>query len=554
MIFQFQKKGFLSSFLFIGLFLQTFCDDIDLRFDMEQFTHEEVFSKTPHEYTISIDSDWPVRPLSVKIKGPVKEAKLVSDRTLDLSSMETIMKQILKPGMSDEEKMWAVWRFINQHVRANPEAHSTNDAIQLFNSFGGGWCGVWAMTTEATASAAGLKANYWDIGTHAVTMVYYNNAWHSFDAQRQLYFLAPDNKTVAGPKQMSMTPWIISRTVDSKWERYAPGYDNLWPKLARPEDKGGLPVGGSYASTRQKMLIDLRGEEFLERRWLPTTWEWYMGMEKKVASFDEGLEIKSKMLGLGSGIFNYSPDLSNKSYRKGIALEHNLICKSDEGAPQGLRGLRLNNKKGFVIWQIKNPYPYVRAKLKATIFQATKHDRVSVSISVDHGVSFKKLYHSQTTGQNSFEVDFMPEILEGLRHGRPYPYVTGYVNSEGSYSYLVKIELESNRANGKVELMDVAFENIIQVINKSLPAISNGMTKLKFSGKLANNKTGTITYRAEEDIFSNQDPMKGDPLYLRAKIKNNSNKKLENIPIQFFNTFSNKDRVRLGKPIVISAL
>lgn|GEM_PF-5645784 len=531
--------------------------DIDLQPDMRRWTHEIRPDKSPHHETVRIESNWPVRPLSLTMKGPIQNAKILSDRTLDVSSMGAIVRQIIKPGMSGHEKMMACWRFINQHVRANPDAHPTGDTVQLLNSAAGGWCGAWAMSLETICTAAGLNAQVWEINGHVVTMVEYDNAWHGFCPMTYSYWLAPDNRTIAGPKQIAMTPWIMSRTVDTYGHRIGGEYDSLWPKINRPEATGGLGVNRKIKFARQDMRISLRKNETFERRWQPIVWEWYMGHKKEVLPFDKALGVSYKMGGLGHGILRYAPDLSDPSYRQDVAMESNILCNADsEHRPDGAALMpKLAGKPGVLVWHVSNPYPYLRAKVKTTFQRRTDNDRITVSISTDHGITFQPLWSATRTGRFDVEIDLMPAILEALKHLTVLPESNGsFVLSRGKYSYLVKVECAAAEHPADVGIDAIEFDNMVQLVTRSLPAIGNGDTQVNVTGSMPTSQRASLAYLAEEDIFSNRNPMQGDPLTLRLRIKNHGNVEARDVPVQFFRSINGVERKEFGPLHVVPAV
>src|SRR5687767_14140908 len=135
-------------------------------------------------------ADAPPRPA-----GVVSNVKVVSDKVVDVSSVEAWQASYLKPGMSAEEKALAVWRSVVAHQHQNPPPveylQSDNvvlDPIKMFNVYGYGLCMVHASHVAALARAAGLPARNQTIVRHCVAEVSWDNEWHMLDASLVNYF------------------------------------------------------------------------------------------------------------------------------------------------------------------------------------------------------------------------------------------------------------------------------------------------------------------------------------------------------------------------------
>lgn len=530
----------------------TSCIFGNVTFEMKTWEKNYVIPPDGKEIKLDLKSKNEIRPLAIRMIGPLRQARIISNRSIDVSSLERIKEQIVKPGMTDHEKVFAAWRFVNQHVRANPDSHSSGDAIQVFNAYGGGWCGMWAVSFEAVTNAIGLKSNRWEIGGHSVNTVYYDNAWHAFDLMTYNYFLAPDNKSIAGPEILSQQGWIIDRMVDNQVERDNYDYDTLWPRLARKNESGGLPVGGVYRKARHDMRISLRENESLELRWLPKNWKWYLGATKEVKDYHDALAITGKLDGLGSGTLKYQPDFSKQAFRKGLLFEENIQLKVGQ---KGEITPKMKQKKARLIWRMSNPYPYVSSYLHLSISRKTQADVIRVLFSADHGVSFNEVYRETKVGKRKVHLDLMPGILEHLARSRSYPEALGsYILSAGKFSYMVMIEMEAAHKIENVSLNSIKFENEIQVINRSLPFFGKGKTQLKVINNNDNDQNGKVTFIAEQDMFSNRDPVLGETITLRAKVKNRGKSSIKKLPLRFYHTYDERERKALSDEILLKDL
>ncbi|MCL2645487.1 MAG: hypothetical protein FWD61_00610 [Phycisphaerales bacterium] len=143
--------------------------------------------------------------------GVVCNVKVLSDKVLDVSSLEAWKKSYIKEGMTDQEKAIAVWRTVvtYQHQDAPPVEYLQAggkgilvDPIKMFNVYGYSFCSVAASEVCELGKIAGLKCRGWAIRNHNVMELGYDNSWHLFDASLINYFPKPDG-TIASIEEVS---------------------------------------------------------------------------------------------------------------------------------------------------------------------------------------------------------------------------------------------------------------------------------------------------------------------------------------------------------------
>ena len=132
--------------------------------------------------------------------GVVSHVKVLSDKVRDVSSLEAWKRSFIRDGMTDEQKAIAVWRSVVMHrYQDSPPIEflhegCVHDPIKTFNVYGYGMCCCASANIEALARYVGLDARGWAIRLHSVPEVFYDNAWHMFDASLVNYFPKPDGK------------------------------------------------------------------------------------------------------------------------------------------------------------------------------------------------------------------------------------------------------------------------------------------------------------------------------------------------------------------------
>jgi len=133
--------------------------------------------------------------------------KVVSIHTVDASSPEAIVKGIIKPGMSDEEKALAIWRYCWRNLyhwpapqeegRSKHELDVVYDVNKLFNVYGYTYCFASRSPAEALCQAAGLEARSGGIGGHLIWEAYFGGRYHYIDSDQRGFSRLADGTIAA---------------------------------------------------------------------------------------------------------------------------------------------------------------------------------------------------------------------------------------------------------------------------------------------------------------------------------------------------------------------
>ena len=109
----------------------------------------------------------------------------------DLTSVDGMLKSILKPGMSDEAKAIAIWRFLRDwryHYYPAEGGDEVHDPVKFINVYGYGFCDDSASNFAVLARAAGVRARIWGLSGHVVGEAFYAGRWHMFDPDLKVYY------------------------------------------------------------------------------------------------------------------------------------------------------------------------------------------------------------------------------------------------------------------------------------------------------------------------------------------------------------------------------
>lgn len=132
----------------------------------------------------------------------------------DLTSQETMLASILKPGMSSEEKSLAIWKFLvdwRYHHTPAESGDELHDPVKFLNVYGYGFCDDCATNFSVLANRAGLQSRVWGLGGHVVGETFYDGRWHMFDPDHQVFYRNQQG-VIAGVEELSQHPELITKT------------------------------------------------------------------------------------------------------------------------------------------------------------------------------------------------------------------------------------------------------------------------------------------------------------------------------------------------------
>jgi hypothetical protein len=447
----------------------------------------------------------------------VANVKVVSDKVLDVSSLEAWKKSYIKPGMSDKEKALACWMAMvgHQFQDSGPKEFVNNemlvqDAIKMMNDYGYSYCGIMANEITSLARYVGLEARIWTINAHVVPEIKWDNEWHMLDGSLINYFTKEDGKIASveeickavqdwlkdhpelkgdnaklmafqqtgdwtgwknGPKLLAdctfydATGWWAARTHGwySTMQEYAGGGNPKTPFMY----EAGYSMG-------YRVNIQLRpGEEFV-RNW-SNKGLWINKDDPQTGG--EPASMKAKP---GEGGLAYSPKYGDKAPgRIGNGLHEYHVPLADPSLPKSARtfdnlsvasggtptlGLKDEGKQGVLDILMPSSYPSLTGTL--TLDAAIgEGGEIKVLLSDNNGLDYKPVATVDKAGEQ--KIDFSKQALR-------------------RYDYQLRFVL-SGKGTG---LKGLKIVNDIQHSQRPLPALEQGDNTITFS---AGPQEGTVT-------------------------------------------------------------
>ena len=424
----------------------------------------------------------------------VRTPRVVSERVVDCSSIESMIAGIIKPDMTPRQKAEAVYEFVRQYRwhwcparegdrRDDYEYGLVYDPVKLLNVYGYGYCFQTAPMLESLYQAAGLEARGCGIGGHSIAEVYYDGQYHFYDSDQHGFCRLLDGKTVASMAQLERDPLRLVLNQPNPSEPFFPATKN--PRV--PYESKVL-VAAYFASTKNnytrhdktdvghRMDISLApGMRYI--RYFQPRGAWcynYKDLEGDIKNgyLDVAKGPADPITGktYGNGTLLWQPDLTSQSneYRAGVWQDENIV--------QGDTGLRpaVAGKPAWAVFRVRVPYvivgwpsswtetkPVGAAVVRPAFAQCGAKDTRAVSVSTDNGRTWKQVWKADKPDAADPTIDLSEQVA-------------------GRYEYLLRLEMFAQNTPMNPLLSKLSIVTNFQLNPASLPAIGEGKTKMRF--------------------------------------------------------------------------
>ncbi|MHC4917178.1 MAG: hypothetical protein ACYTGB_16990, partial [Planctomycetota bacterium] len=162
-------------------------------------------------------------PADAQVVNP----RVTTDSSVDTFSAETVVKQIVKPGMTDEQKAVACWKFMLGHyyhwtpAKEIDVSTDVRDFAKAINTYGYGPCFQNSPVLTALWEACGFETRCWTVTGHAIAEVKYGGKWHMLDADARGYHKKADGE-LAGVRELAGDQKLLVDPPGGKSEPFYP--------------------------------------------------------------------------------------------------------------------------------------------------------------------------------------------------------------------------------------------------------------------------------------------------------------------------------------------
>jgi len=409
--------------------------------------------------------------------GRIHGVNVLSDKVEDVSSLEAILANIdadASPGEKAERLFLLTAKFRHQAQPADEyvEDWHVHDPVKIFNVYGYCQCCCASAALMALGRACGLRTRGRNLTGHSVPEIFYEDRWHMYDAALINFFVTDDGHVASVDELAAQGAALINR----EHSRFIDA-NGWYPARTHRADPDGLREYSSLENTSyewpyslgHRVGLTLRRGEAVVRNW--SNKGLFLDQDESVpyqpsltATGPVGNQVYLERLypgyqaGLvGNGVLEYIPDLASGSYRGGILSESGVACTADDGRAPAVH--LAASGAGEIVIPFWSSYVFLDGKMKARLFRATGEDRIDVSLSLNNGLDWERIWSDSGLGSHEVEIDLKPYLYR-------------------RYRYLVKIRLESPSAKGRVGIESLAFTHDIQHSQRPLPLLMKGPNRI----------------------------------------------------------------------------
>jgi hypothetical protein len=362
-------------------------------------------------------------------------------------TVEEIVSSAVTPDMTEAEKAFALWFQEIQYRHHSPgDNNELGDPVKVFNVYGYNTCGNDSICLATLWRKAGLRVAPARALGHCISQAFYDNGWHFYDGDMHCVYLLRDNQTVAGEQDIVRDHDLVKRT-HSKGILFP---DTWWDGqgMCAMYFYEGAVAGdrGRKVDTAMNML--LRPGEAIVWRW---------GQLDPVKYHGALMTMPTYTSVICNGLWEYRPNFSKETWRKGAATVENITAGRDGLAAE-------DGKKGAIVWTMRSPYPFVGGRLEA---EGT-------------GAKFFISADGKTWQGVKDNLDKFFSIVGPVR-----------------YDYKLKCQLE-----GPARLRQLAIVNDLQMAASVLPEMAVGTNAFTYCDQSAEGRKVRITHRWVERSIS----------------------------------------------------
>jgi hypothetical protein len=322
-------------------------------------------------------------------KPLVLNPHVTTDKSVDCSTVDSILADLIEPGMTDEQRVIAVFNWIRlMIVHGDGPKALAYDFHKMIHVMGNGSCLRQTTPMAYLLKRLGYESRSWTHNGHHMMEVKYGGKWHCFDPHMTFYvYDRGEPRSIASVEQLRADATLADDAV--KEDRACPGYllcgdkpsvfgpggrwrmEKGWPKLTVKEPFGqfAMPRGMSCRFTWQP------GEHYWQDQWKADCGFYHTcGPRRDLLDVINRpwLEAHGATIGnlrgkqmtshrhWASGVMVYLPDVQSDHHLDAVVSRRNISHDSK-------RGLTTTDpaQPGNVVFAV--PCPYVLTWAKAVV-------------------------------------------------------------------------------------------------------------------------------------------------------------------------------------------
>lgn len=261
-------------------------------------------------------------------------------------TLDEIVAAAVRPGMTDREKAFALWRQEIEHrYHWAGDNSELGDPVKVFNVYGHNTCGNDSICLAGLWRRAGLKVSPACVVGHCVTQAFFDGRWNLFDGDMHSMYLLRDNRTVASEQDLVRDHDLVKRSHTQGILNPDSRANDEWEASIYVFE--GEPVGSRDCAGGTSMNMVLRPGEAI-------TWRWGHAVPVKYHGGNRPRYPET----ICNGLWEYRPDFSRELWKQGATAVEGVRAVAGELVPE-------EGKTGTVVWTIRCPYVLVGGRLEA---------------------------------------------------------------------------------------------------------------------------------------------------------------------------------------------
>ena len=458
--------------------------------------HVQPLDAAETHYTIDVDGLTDPENVELTLVGPMMSGWVAVDGGWDTGSLRSLAASVVRPGMTDEQKAWAIWELVGR-ITYRMSLHATSDPLELVNAYGYGYCSTVNRLAPALWQAAGLRARGVRLHGDYNCEVFYDRSWHLLSAYLRTYYPRTDGDGAASAGELIADPGLVERNVTEtggEAKENVPGRAlAAYFAHATPDERD--PTAGAYSPRAA-----LRKRERLTRRW------------DHRGAWSHSVTEPSHY-GNGELVFEPDPAAPGGGDAGGaVLLEADNVDPGtrDRGSPR-LKPLP-NGRPAAAVLHVRSPYPIVGGRLELYAVRTAPDDLVVVEVAVAGG-EFTEVARSAALGEHLITADlgrFIPRH-HGSQHPPPQP-----------QELRVRLLMRAVATGHAVGVSSIRIVAGIQYHARVLPALRRGRNRVRFAAD-AIGPGAQVVHRWRENhtlSWHPEHPYDGQRVTLRARVRN----------------------------------
>jgi hypothetical protein len=348
----------------------------------------------------------------------------------------SILGKIRASGpLTGEQFAMATWQYASQNIfhycyagaPGDPSDFAT-EPMRLMHGFGFTCCDQSSRILNWLWQEGGYPSRIATMSFHVVPEIYYANAWHLYDADHRVYYMAQDNKTVASVAEVISDPTLVARTAN-----------------AQGNDPAGFPaqeMANLYAIATPTYSTVNFGP--LATYTLQPSQSFTFKSENSTTSIFHGGSDPIPSNNVSSGQMDWALDFSASNWSQ-LANSSSGVTTISSGGSVFLTNS--SGTPGQVIYSVSSPFPVFNLKVSGMVYLGDKDSVVNAYFSTDG---------SKWSGAFAMngEVGNTTQATVDLTSA-----------ASGQYSYFVKLELSGTAANAaRIAQVHLTSQNQVSVI------------------------------------------------------------------------------------------